>query len=201
MGKQIYLEKVAALFEKSPVVDFKSLRRIIRKDKRKNYAKLLVHNLIKSGKIKKIGKGVYTIHNDLSLAVFAFKPAYLGLQSALSYHGIWEQETIPVIITTKKIRRGIRTIMGRNILVRNTNSKYFFGSEFVKEGDFYLPYSDIEKTYIDMIVFNQKIDKVTLKNIKSKIHRLKLIGYLKKYPLKIKKRVITSLNTYESKTS
>ena len=52
-----------------------------------------------------------------------------------------------------------------------------------------------------MIVFNQKIDKVTMKNIKSKIHRLKLIVYLKKYPLKIKKRVITSLNTYESKTS
>ena len=100
MGKQIHLEKIEALFEKSPILDFKSLERIIGKSKNSNYAKLLVYNLLKKGKIKKIGKVVYTKHNEISLEVFSFKPAYLGLQSALSRYGIWEQETIPVIITT-----------------------------------------------------------------------------------------------------
>ena len=61
MGKQIYLKKIETLFEKSPVVDFKSLERIIGKAKTSNYAKLLVYNLLKKGKIKKIGKGIYTM--------------------------------------------------------------------------------------------------------------------------------------------
>lgn len=190
MGKQIYLEKVQNLFEKSPVVDFKSLERVIGKTKSSNYAKLLVHNLLKKGKIKKIGKGIYTKHDEISLAVFSFKPAYLGLQSALSHHGIWEQETIPVIITTKKVRRGLRSLMNRNILIRNINKKYFFGFDYIKEGDFYLPYSDLEKTFIDMIVFNQKVDEESLKKIKKKINKKKALNYLKKYPLSLRKKII-----------
>lgn len=103
--------------------------------------------MLKKGKINRIGKGIYTKHNEISLAVFSFKPAYLGLQSALSYHRIWEQETIPIIITTKKVRRGIRSVMGKNILLRNMDKKYFFGLEYIEEGGFYIPYSDLENSY------------------------------------------------------
>ena len=189
MGKQIYLDKIEAIFDKSPLVDFKSVERVIGKAKNSNYAKLLVHNLVKKGKIKKIGKGVYTKHNEISLAVFSFKPAYLGLQSALSHYKIWEQETIPVIITTKKVRRGIRSLMDRNVLLRNIDKKYFFGVEYLEEGNFFLPYSDLEKTFIDMVFYNQKIDEEYLKKIRKKIDKQKLINYLKKYPLNIKERV------------
>ena len=190
MGKQIHLEKIESLFNKSPVVDFKSIERIIGKTKNSNYAKLLLHNLLKKEKIKKIGKGVYTKHNEISLAVFSFKPAYLGLQSALSHHGIWEQQTIPVIITTKKVRRGIRKLMDGNVLLRNINKKYFFGIEYLEEGNFYFPYSDLEKTLIDMVAFHQKIDSEVLKKIKNKINKPKLLNYLKIYPIKIRERVI-----------
>lgn len=193
MGKQIHSEEIKRLFEKSPVVEFKSLERIIGKTKNSNYAKLFIHNLLKKGEIKKIGKGVYTKHNEVSLAVFSFKPSYLGLQSALSHYGIWEQETIPIIITSRKIRRGIRSLMGRNVLLRNINKKYFFGLEYAEEGNFYLPYSDLEKTFIDMVVFNQKIDEEALKKIKKKINRKKLLNYLKKYPSKIIERVMKLL--------
>lgn len=189
MGKQIHLEKIEELFEKSPVLDFKSIEKIVGKSKRGSYAKLLIHNLIKKGKIKKIGKGFYTQHDELSLAVFSFKPAYLGLQSALSYHGVWEQETIPVVITLKKARRGLRSLMGGNVLIKNIDKKYFFGFDYVKEGSFYLPYSDLEKTFIDMVMFNQNINKEVLKNIKKRINNRKLFDYLKKYPVKVKKRV------------
>jgi predicted transcriptional regulator of viral defense system len=189
MGKQIHLKKIEELFDKSPVVDFKSIERVINIKNKSNYAKLLIYNLIKKNKIKRIGKGIYTKYSEISLSVFVFTPSYLGLQSALSFYGLWEQETIPVILTTKKIRRGIREIMGSNILVRNIDKKNFFGFEFFKEGNFYLPYSDLEKTFIDMVVFNQKMDKETINNVKMKINKDKLNKYLKKYNLRIKKRV------------
>ena len=193
MGKQIHLDKVEGLFDKSPVVDFKSLERIVGKNKNSNYAKLLVYNLLKKEKIKKIGKGIYTKHNEISLAVFSFKPAYIGLQSALSHHGIWEQETIPVIITTRKVRRGLRVLMGNNVFLRNINKKYFFGWEYLEDGNFYIPYSDLEKTFIDMVVFNQKMDAETLKNLQKKIDKGKLLNYLKKYNSKIRERVMKLL--------
>ncbi|MEK6817145.1 MAG: hypothetical protein AABY09_06010 [Nanoarchaeota archaeon] len=189
MGKQIHLRKVEELFEISPVVDFRSIEMVVKANRRGgNYAKLLISNLIKQGKIRKVGKGFYTRHDDNSLAVFAFKPAYLGLQSALSFHGLWEQETIPVILTAKKVRRGIRVILGANVLVRNIGRKYFFGFDFLKDGDFYLPYSDLEKTFIDMVVFSMDIGKDVLRRIKKKINKGKLAGYLKRYPENIRAR-------------
>ncbi len=186
MGKQIHLKKIERLFERSPVVDFKSIERIIGKN---NYAKLLISNLLKKNKVKKVGKGFYTKYDESSLPVFAFKPAYLGLQTALSFYGLWEQETIPVILTTKKVRRGIREFLGTNVLIRNINKKYFFGFELLKEGSFYFPYSDIEKTFIDMVVFNQSIDKQLLREIKKKINFKRLETYLKRYPEKIRVKV------------
>ncbi len=187
MGKQIHLEKIERLFDKSSVVDLKSIERIVGVTKRSNYAKLIIFNLIKKGIIKRIGKGIYTKNPEISLAVFAFKPSYLGLQSALSHFGIWEQETIPVILTTKKVRTGIRNIMDANILVRTMNKKYFFGFEYIKEENFYLPYSNLEKTFIDMVVFNQKMSNEVIKEIKKRINKKRLNIYLKEYSPKFKK--------------
>ena len=188
MGKQIHLKKIEELFDKSQTVDFNSIERIIN-SKKGNYAKLLVSNLLKKGKIKKIGKGIYTKYPEISLSVFSFNPSYLGLQSSLSFYGLWEQETIPVILTTRKVRRGIRKIMESNILVRNIDKKHFFGFELVKEGNFYLPYSDLEKTFIDMVVFNQKMDDETISNIKKRINKEKLNNYLRKYNIKVKNKI------------
>ena len=194
MGKQIYLERIEKLFEKSPVVDFRSIERIINTKKKKKYAKLLVHNLLKKEKIKRIGKGYYTKHDESSLSVFSFKPAYLGLQTALSFYGLWEQETVPVILTTKKVRRGIRKILESNIFIRNININHFFGFSLLKEGDFYLPYSDLEKTLIDMFAFNQKIEKETLNKIKKRINKHRLETYLKRYPPNLRNKIKKEIN-------
>ena len=192
MGTKKHLGNVEALFDKSPVVDFTSIERIVGVRKGKsNYAKLLVFHLLKKGDIHRVGKGVYTKHNESSLAVFAFRPAYLGLQSALSFHGLWEQETIPIILTTKKVRRGMRTVLGTNVLVRSIDKKYFFGFSFVKEGNFYLPYSDIEKTFIDLFVFHQKIDASVLRELQQRIDRKKLQKYLMRYPLSLRKKLLS----------
>lgn len=191
MGKEKYLNNIKNLFRKSPVVSSSSISRLINNKKKiKQYQKQLIRNLMLKGKIKRLAKGFYTIHDDTSLIVFCFKPSYLGLQDSLSFYELWEQETIPIIITSRKIRQGIRSISGMNILIRRIDKKYLFGFKYQKEGNFYFPYSNIEKTFIDMIYFKQKISNEVIKNILKKINKGRLNRYLKIYPKKFRKKVL-----------
>ena len=191
MGKNKHLSEIELLFRKSPIVSASSIKKIIRKNKKNStYYKQLIRNLIAKNRIKKLAKGHYTAYDNISLAVFCFKPAYFGLQDALSFHDLWEQESIPIILTSRKIRPGARKIMNSRVLVRRIDKKYFFGFEYNKEGDFFLPYSDIEKTFIDMVYFNENLSMEAIENIKKRVNRKKLEFYLKKYPKKIRKRVL-----------
>ncbi|MCX6748743.1 MAG: hypothetical protein NT076_03990 [Candidatus Pacearchaeota archaeon] len=190
MGKIKHITKIEEFISKTPVFNLDSIKRLV---KDYDYAKLLVHNLEKKGKIKRLTKGFYSIYNDSSLIVFCFKPAYLGLQDALSFHGLWEQETIPVVITSKKVRTGLRNYYGTNVLIKRLDKKYLFGFEYKKQGDFYLPYSDIEKTFIDLVYFRISIDKEVIKEIKRRIDMKKLKSYLKAYPKKTRERVLRVL--------
>ncbi|MDO8481364.1 MAG: hypothetical protein Q7S65_06175 [Nanoarchaeota archaeon] len=189
MGKRKYLNRIEQLFEKSPVVSFDSIERIVQSKKKNSYAKVLVSNLVRQGKIKKLVKGCYTIHPDAGLAVFCFPPAYLGLQSALSLHRIWDQETVPVILTAKNVRMGMRQVLGSNVLVRKIAKKHYFGQELHHESRFYLPYSDLEKTLIDFVSFRERLSPEALKELRKKIDRKKLERYLAKYPAETGRRV------------
>lgn len=195
MGKQKYLKRIEELFKKSPVISYNSIEKIV-KDKKnvKQYTKKLIRNLITHKDIKKITKGYYTIYNDTSVSVYCFKPSYLGLQDSLSFHNLWEQETISVILTTKKVRQGIRKVMGNNVLVKRIEKKYMFGFDYFKNEDLYIPYSDVEKTFIDMVYFKENISKEAIKNIRKRINRKKLGLYLKVYPKKIREKTLTILN-------
>src|SRR3989344_769407 len=167
MGKQKYLLRVTSLFKESPVVNFSSIERIVKNKKNiKQYTKQLIRNLIKQGKINKLTKGFYTSRDEISLIVFCFKPAYLGLQNAMSFHNLWEQETVPVVITTRNLRVGIRRVFDMNVSIRKIDKKYIFGFEYYKDGEFYFPYSDIEKRLI------RKNLNLILRNIPSNLGRL-----------------------------
>ena len=195
MGKEKYLGEIEDLFKKSPVVSYKSIERLIKNKKNvKQYSKQLVRNLLLKGKIKKLAKGCYTSFDDASLAVFCFKPAYLGLQDALSAHNLWEQETIPIIITARKARNGIRKIMGANVLIRRIDKKYFFGFDYADSGNYHLPYSDIEKTFVDMVYFKERLSDETIKEIKKRLSKSRLNSYLKAYPKKIRNKALNLLN-------
>ena len=159
MGKDKYQKTVLKLFEKSNVVRFSSIARIT---KNRNYTKQLIRNLIKQNKVKRLVSGYYTKTNDSSVVIFCFKPAYFGLQDALSFHNLWEQETIPIIITSRKVRSGIRKIMGMNVLLRRIDKKYMFGVDYFQDGNFCFPYSDIEKTFIDMVYFKEELSREAL---------------------------------------
>lgn len=195
MGLTRYQKEVELLFQKSPVVDFKSIERLVHaKNKNvKQYTKLLVSNLLLHNKIKRLTKGYYSLVDDPSLLVFCMKPAYLGLQDALSVHNLWEQETISVIVTTQKVRQGIRQVFGTNVLIHRIEQKYCFGVDYIAQGNFYLPYSDLEKTVIDMFYFKQPLRKDVLQVVRKKIDRKKLKQYLLCYPQTFQKRVTQSL--------
>ena len=94
-----------------------------------------------------------------------------------------------MIITVRKVRNGIRSISGANALIRRIDKKYFFGYAYIKQGDFYFPVSDVEKTFIDMVYYNENISNELVASIKKRIDRKKLKSYLKRYPGMILKRI------------
>lgn len=196
MGKIKYIKEIRKFFKENPVVDINSIKKFIQK-KDKRYIYLLVSNLLKNDEIKKITKGYYSTYDDPALIVSCFKPSYLGLQNALSFHNLWEQETNPVAITSCNIRAGLRKVFGKNVLIKRINPKYLFGFEYYKypleNRDIYLPYSDIEKTFIDMVYFRQPLDKEAIAEFRKKIDRKKLKEYLKRYPERFRARVMKVL--------
>ena len=190
MGKIKYREEIEKIFKKTPIVSTRDIQMIISSLKRKfklkeDYAYLLVHNLIKEGKIKRIVKGFYTIHEDPSLAVFCFKPAYIGLYDALSYHHLWEQATNTIILTTKKARAGTRRILGSTVIIHRLDKRFFFGFEPIKTNNFWIAVSDIEKTLIDLIYFKMPIDKKIKQEIFERLDKKKFRHYASRYPKKI----------------
>jgi len=186
MGKIKHIPKIKEFIEKTPVFFTRDIELII---KDKAYSYLLLHNLFKKKEIFRLKKGCYSSIPDPIFAVFCFKPAYLGLQEALSLRNLWEQETNPVIITSRKTRQGVRQVLDNNVVIHQIPSKYFFGFELLRYDNYFLPVSDIEKTLIDLIYFRESISQEVLKEIKKKIDQTKLNSYLDFYPKDTKKAV------------
>jgi len=192
MGKKKYVEEVTEFINKTPVFRGRDIEKIVGS---KEYAHLILHFLTRKNKIIRLSKDCYSRYMDPIVSVYCYKPAYIGLQEALSIHRLWEQETITIIITVKKARVGIRNVLDSNILVRRVSPRYFFGVEMVRYSDsIYIPVSDIEKTIIDMIYFNERLDKSILKEIVRIIDYNKLKNYLEYYPQGTRNRVLRRLS-------
>jgi predicted transcriptional regulator of viral defense system len=182
-------KRVRAYFKKTPVVDVKSVSMLTGG---KNYAYVILNHLARKGEIYRITRGCYTMHQEPSLMVHCLKPAYLGLQDAMSFHNLWEQETVPVIITTRKVRCGVRSVFGANVMVRRIAPKHFFGYDYYEYNGFLLPISDVEKTFIDMFYFDA-MKKDEIKAFRDRIERKKLADYLKRYDARFRKKVLGSM--------
>ncbi len=187
MGKIKYIKNLREFFKKTPVVSSADIKVHTGKG---GYSYLLISNLIKRGEIKRVKKGFYSIHDDPIVSVFCFRPAYIGMQEALSIYEIWEQETSVVIVTTQKTKHSRIEVFENNVILHRIKPKYMFGFDVVKYGGFYIPVSDIEKTLIDLVYFNENPGKKTLAEIKKKIDMEKLESYLQSYPKKTREKVL-----------
>ncbi|MFN4133131.1 MAG: hypothetical protein ACK4GQ_02040 [Candidatus Hadarchaeales archaeon] len=172
-----YINRVRDYLHRTPVATIGSISALLPS---REYAYVVMNHLLKRGEVKKITRGYYTVHEDPSLLVYCLKPAYLGLQDAMSLHNLWEQETNPIIITARKVRQGVRVVLGQNVWIRRISPKYFFGYDHISSGEFHFPVSDVEKTMIDMVYFRE-IKEDAIEKFKNRIDRGKLEKYLKKY--------------------
>ena len=189
-----YLAEFIQRFESRPFFSIRDARIFLKKKRiSAAYLHFLLHYLAKRGKIHRLGKGAYTFREDIMVAGFAFQPFYYGLHQALSLHGCWNQATNPVIITPKRVRPGIRSVMGANIVVRRVRPGMFFGFERIQEGNQWLPVSTPEKTLIDFAYFRQKIPEEAKRALLRKINLKQLNACLKKSPSWVKKRVANAL--------
>jgi predicted transcriptional regulator of viral defense system len=153
------------------------------------YRNLLLHNLVRKGKLFRIAKGRYTFRDEMQSVGFAFQPFYYGLQDALSLRNLWEQETVPVVITARRVRSGLRKFAGGNYLVRRISRRMFFGFEAAEYGDFWIPVSDAEKTLIDLVYFRQPISDETIVEIRKVMRKEVMREYLKRVPKWVEERV------------
>jgi len=186
-----YLKEVRERFGKAAAFTISDLSIILKpRGISKAYLHLLVHNLLAKGEIRKITRGIYTFRDDAEVVGFGFRPFYYGLQEALSLRGLWEQESNPVVITPRKVRAGSRVFAGANFVVRRISRSMFFGFDMLRYNDFWIPVSDVEKTLIDLVYFDEPLDKETLKEIKSRLDKKILDGYLKRCPQWHRKQVL-----------
>jgi predicted transcriptional regulator of viral defense system len=170
MQKDKHIAKIRDFIKRTPVFSSKDIERIV---KDKNYAHFILSKLTKKEEIFRLTKGFYSAFNDPTFSVFCFKPSYLGLYDALSLRNLWEQETNTTIITIKKVRTGIRKILETNVIIKRIKPKYFFGFDYIKYDNFYIPVSDLEKTLIDLIYFKEPLTWQILRNLKNKIEKRK----------------------------
>lgn len=181
-----YVDNVRKYAGRTPVFDTRSVSRLVGDP---DYAYVLLNHLVRAGEIKRVTRGYYSVHEEPALLVYCMKPAYLGLQDAMSFHNLWEQETNPVIVTARRVRCGVRSVFGHNVIVRRMCVEHFFGYDYYKYGEFLLPVSDVEKTFIDMVYFNE-IRRDMVREFMRKIDKGKLHEYLRKYDERLVQRAL-----------
>ncbi len=185
-------KKVLDAFKDEPCFTFQDAVRLLTPAD-SSYVSLMLHNMVGQGKLFRVKRGVYSTRNDPQVVGFAFPPFYYGCQDALSLHGLWEQETNPIVITTRKVRSGLRTFEGANYLVRRINRPMFYGYETIQYDDLWIPVSTIEKTLIDLVYFRQHLSEELLEEFNKRIKKTKLKEQLTQCPPRLRKQVTTRL--------
>ena len=186
MGKIVHIDRVREFIATTPVFRARDIELIV---KEREYASVLLHTLARKGSVRRITKGWYSTQDDPIVSVFAFRPAYLGMQEALSLRNLWDQETNVVIVTPLKVRPGTRRIMDSNVIIHRIKREYFFGFDYLKYGEIVIPVSDAEKTLIDLIYFNESPGRDLLKRIAKDADLKKLAEYLTHYGKVFRRRV------------
>jgi predicted transcriptional regulator of viral defense system len=179
LGKKVHIDAVRRLARSTPVFRARDVELLVGE---RGYALLMLHNMTRRGEVHRVVRGWYSGHDDPVVSVFALGPAYLGLQEALSFRDLWEQETNVVVVTPGKAKPGARTVMGSRVVVHRVKPEYFFGFDYLPYGEFRVPVSDLEKTLIDLVYFRESPGKEVLEELAQKADKRVLARYLGRYP-------------------
>jgi predicted transcriptional regulator of viral defense system len=177
----------AILLEKFSSIPVFSLADVSQITKSKAYAKFLLFHLLKKGKIKKIKRDLYTLHEDAFLvATFIVRPSYISSISALSFYEDISQIPNEIFCFTNKLPKTFHFIQ----TIRFFHTKFFFGFEEKEYKGFKILVADREKAIIDSIgkvpiyVFEEALEKVNPEKMLEYVKKIgkkslaKRIGYL-----------------------
>ena len=186
-----YTSDFLKYFDKFPAFTVKDVKLfLLRKGANRDYYKVFMHNMIRSGKAMSIERGRYTLHDNPMVAGFAFSPFYYGMETSLTYYKLWDYVTPISIITTNRVRKSGMLLLGRNVSVRRIQRSKFFGYLMVEyEKGLYVPMADIEKTMIDSVYFHARFSKDVYSAIAKRIDRKSLNSYLERYSSIIRKQI------------
>jgi predicted transcriptional regulator of viral defense system len=145
------------------------------------YAKKILHELYKSGKITRVERGKYTILDDaITVAAHLTEPCYVSMWSALSIHKLTTQIPFSVeIVTTRK--RFNRRIIFKNtpIIFYTAQPKMMYGYEnIIWKEQIRVPVAKPEKIIIDILYF-RTLPPEELDEVIAAIDKKLLISYAK----------------------
>lgn len=181
-------------FKSWKVFTFRDVKILFGNQLNDNAIKQLIHRNIKNKILYKITTGIYTYSDNVMVYGFAFGDFYYGLGFALDYYDMISQVMSPVIITTSKVRPGRRCINDKPIVIYRIKEDMFFGYTFKKINGIEVPISDLEKTLIDTVYYNFKLEQYVYGIIQQRLNYAKLNEYLKMCPKWLQKRVMKVLN-------
>jgi predicted transcriptional regulator of viral defense system len=153
---------VDAIVEYGTVVTFNQLQQFFNKDV--EYTRKRISRLVEQGWLTRIKKGLFAI-SDLStrgtlsidqrvVVNFLVQNAYISFESALHYHGVYDQLLSGISAISLK-RHKKRTIRGYKYQFIYTQEKYYYGWGIHEIDGRDVKIADTEKALIDMIQFHR----------------------------------------------
>lgn len=175
--------KLLEELQRYPVFGTRTLSGIIGKER--DYSKLVVYRLKKSGLITEIERDRYTVHGDaLLIASHIVWPCYVSSWAAIRYHNLTEQlpNSIQVITTRSRKKRKVR-FKNATIEFIRIKRENFFGFGKVAYGEFEIFMAEKEKALADALYLKQMSFETfveTLREYRKDVDAKKLVVYLKK---------------------
>ena len=121
---------------------------------RKESVAMALHRLVKMGIVEKGLRGQYinpfVIYDSLKIALDYCKPSYASMEFALS-GDIYKQNIYAyTIVTTKRVKPGVRFLGNRFVEYYHISTRLFFGFKEYPSG---VAFAEPEKAVLDMIYF------------------------------------------------
>ncbi|MFA6328383.1 MAG: hypothetical protein WCY41_02980 [Candidatus Micrarchaeia archaeon] len=157
-----------------PVVHFNEVARRLGST---GYARVLMHRLVRTGKIKRVGRGAYSASNNIfAIASNLHYPSYVSFISASYLYGF--TQAIPVTVYVATARRHEETeALGYRLKFVQLESTWGFRKERQGEEDVFV--AEVEKLMIDAFLKPecmgnfQEIENVFANALKPDMEKLK----------------------------
>jgi len=180
----MYETRILENFREVPVFGLADVTQIIRN---RDYSKKFLRRMVDEGKIIRIKRDFYTLHDDPFLvSTYLVKPSYISSISAVSFHRLTTQIPKDVFCFTPKKDESVNFVSA----IRYFHTQYFFGFRMEEYGKFSIPVATPEKAVIDSIgivplsVFDEVFEGIDMKILVEYLKRtkkssiVKRIGYL-----------------------